>query len=116
MLEIQTSPRGVTFFVQVQPRASRATIVGPHQNSLKIKLTAPPVGGAANQQCIALLAKALARPKSTITITSGQTTRRKQVCLGPKTAAPMDPAEAATLKMKLQQLAEEISPDGKPLP
>jgi uncharacterized protein len=81
MLTIKQTANGLTFSVYVQPRASRAVIVGCHDNALKIKLTAPPVGGAANKQCIQVLAKALGLPKSAVTITGGQTGRLKQISL-----------------------------------
>jgi uncharacterized protein len=77
MIKIDQSAQTLTFSVYVQPRASSCAIVGRHQDALKIKLTAPPVGGAANKQCLAVLAKALGVPKSEIELISGQTNRRK---------------------------------------
>jgi uncharacterized protein len=87
MIDIKTTTDGVTFTVLVQPRASKAEIIGPHDKALKIKLTAPPVEGAANKQCIELLAKALGRPKSTIEIISGQNSRLKQIHVRSKSGA-----------------------------
>ena len=104
MLDIQATAEGITFWVHVQPRAAKAAIAGAHQNALKIKLTAPPVEGAANKQCIELLAKALARPKSTLTIISGQTSRHKQIRIQPR-GGTMDPSESAALKRHLHRLA-----------
>lgn len=104
MIEIKTSGDGLTFWVYVQPRASKKAIVGSHQNALKVKLTAPPVEGAANKQCIELLAKALSLPKSTLEIISGQTSRHKQLLIRAKTG-PMNPAEKTALKAKLAELA-----------
>lgn len=115
MLEIRTGPEGVTFHVQVQPRASRAGIAGLHQDSLKIKLTAPPVGGAANQQCIELLAKALNHPKSAITIIRGLTNRRKHVRIGAG-AGPMTAPEAKDLVTRLRHLAEPAAAPAKKKP
>lgn len=106
MLDIQASARGITFRVYVQPRASKAAIDGIHQNALKIKLTAPPLEGAANQQCIALLAKALDRPKSTLSITSGRTSRHKQILVAPQ-GATMTPSEIAALQNRLRRLARQ---------
>jgi len=83
MLTIKATAQGVAFSVYVQPRSSKAAIVGCHDNALKIKLTAPPVGGAANKQCILILAKALDLPKSAISITTGQTSRLKQISICP---------------------------------
>ncbi|MFO8085880.1 MAG: DUF167 domain-containing protein [Desulfobacterales bacterium] len=65
----------------VQPRSSKNIIVGQHKNELKIKLTAPPIGGAANKMCIHFLAKCLKIPKSTIEIISGHTGRSKKLLI-----------------------------------
>ena len=79
MMPIKESEDGLTFSVYVQPRASKLTVVGLHDGALKIKLTAPPVGGAANKQCIQLLSKTLGVPKSDISIIGGKTRRKKQI-------------------------------------
>jgi uncharacterized protein (TIGR00251 family) len=47
--------------------------------SFKIRLTAPPVDGAANEAMVALLAGSLHVSKSTIEIVSGHTAREKRV-------------------------------------
>jgi uncharacterized protein len=71
---------GCLFFkVQVVPRASRSEIVGEHDGSLRVRLAAPPVDGAANKELIRILAKALNVPRSAVTIVSGETSRSKQV-------------------------------------
>jgi uncharacterized protein (TIGR00251 family) len=70
---------GITFEVYVQPRSSANAIIGCHDRALKIKLTAPPVGGAANKQCVQMLAKKLGLPKSALTIASGRASRRKTI-------------------------------------
>jgi uncharacterized protein len=104
LLDIQATAEGITFWVHVQPRASRAAITGAHENALKIKLTTPPVEGAANKQCIELLAKALSRPKSTLAIISGQMSRHKQIRIQPR-GETMDPSESAALRHQLHRLA-----------
>jgi uncharacterized protein (TIGR00251 family) len=101
----QTTDGGLTFSVYVQPRASKAAVVGCHDNALKIKLTAPPVGGAANKQCIQILAKALGLPKSAVTITGGQTGRLKQISLK-SIHGGFSPSEIQSLKGILQHLAQ----------
>ena len=53
--------------------------MGLHGDALKVKIKAPPVEGAANKMCIAVLAKAMKIPKSTIEIVSGQASRAKRV-------------------------------------
>lgn len=79
MLSIQENPNGITLKVFIQPRASKNMIAGIYGDALKIKLTAPPVDGAANKMCIKYLSKCLKLPKSSIEIISGQTNRTKLV-------------------------------------
>lgn len=105
MINMRATQEGLIVDIVVQPRASKATIVGQHQEALKIKLTAPPVGGAANKQCIEVLAKALSRPKSTIEIISGQTNRRKQLIIRSKTGT-MQSKEAEALKAQISELLQ----------
>ena len=81
MLSIQENPRGVVFKVLIQPRSSKNTLAGLHDDALKVKLTAPPVKNAANRMSIKFLAKALGVPKSSLEIVSGHTNRNKQVLL-----------------------------------
>jgi len=64
--------------VRVIPRSSRNSIEW-EQETLKVRLTAPPVEGAANEALIALLAERLDLPKRSISIVSGATGRQKIV-------------------------------------
>lgn len=85
MLSIRESADGIIFKVFVQPRSSKNMISGLHGDALKIKLTAPPVDGAANAMCIEYLAKCLSLSKSSLEIVSGHSSRSKQVlCRGDK--------------------------------
>ncbi|KJS32439.1 MAG: hypothetical protein VR64_06845 [Desulfatitalea sp. BRH_c12] len=104
MFETQFTSDGVTFWVLVQPRASKKEIVGLHQDALKIKLTAPPVEGAANKQCIEVLADALERPKTTLTIIAGLTNRRKQVLVQARHGT-MAAAEKEAVRQRLEYMA-----------
>jgi uncharacterized protein len=72
-------PEGILINIFVQPRSAQNAIVGSYKDALKIKLTAPPVEGAANKSCVDLLAKCLKLPKSTIEIKFGYTGRSKGV-------------------------------------
>ncbi len=63
----------------IQPKSSRDEIVGLHGNSVKIRITAPPVHGKANTQLIKFLAKIFGVSKSSITIASGESGRNKVV-------------------------------------
>ena len=66
-----------TLKVRVNPRSSRNQVTGWQDGVLSIKLTAPPVEGAANKACIEFLADQLGVKKSQITLISGQTSREK---------------------------------------
>lgn len=65
--------------VRVIPRAGRSGIGGLRDGALLVRLAAAPVDGAANDELIALLAKALRIPKRDITIVSGERLRLKRV-------------------------------------
>jgi uncharacterized protein len=63
--------------VKIQPRASKNEIILTEGNGLKIRLTAPPVDGAANEALVKFLAGELGVAKSRVEIISGQTSREK---------------------------------------
>jgi len=69
----------VRFSVRVQPRASRSEVAGVHGDALKVRLTAPPVDGAANAALIELLADLLAVSRSAVRIVAGEHARAKVV-------------------------------------
>ncbi len=69
----------VTLSIRIQPRASKNEIVMMASGGLKIRLTAPPVDGAANEALVKFLADTLSIPKSNIEIVSGHTSREKIV-------------------------------------
>lgn len=71
----------LTLRVRVQPRASRDEVVGITDGRLKIRLTAPPVDGAANAGLVKLMARELGVPKSRVRILSGETGREKRVAI-----------------------------------
>lgn len=79
MLKLQESKRGLTFGIHVIPHASRAEIVCIQDGAFKVRVTAPPVEGAANAACIKLLAGELGLKKSQIEISSGAKSRKKTV-------------------------------------
>jgi len=65
--------------VHVVPRASRSEVVGEHNGALRVRIAAPPVDGAANEELIRLLAKKFAVSKSDVSVLNGRTGRIKQV-------------------------------------
>ncbi len=79
MLKTEKTEGGVKFLVKAQPKASRAGITHVEEGALKVRLTAPPVKGAANEQCLKILAKALGVSKSSLLIRGGNRSRRKWI-------------------------------------
>jgi uncharacterized protein (TIGR00251 family) len=78
-LQIEENKAGCTFLVRVQPRSSRDQVTGLHGDALKIRLTAPPVEGKANQALQKFLAKQLNTSPTNIEILTGHTSRQKRV-------------------------------------
>ena len=65
--------------VRVVPRASRSEIVGEHDGALRIRIAAPPVDDAANEELIRLLARTFKVSRSAVSIISGHTAKVKLV-------------------------------------
>lgn len=74
--------------LHIQPRASRDELVGPHGDRLKVRITAPPVDGKANEHLIRFLAKTFGVPKSNVTLISGETGRDKRIGIANPTKLP----------------------------
>ena len=72
---------GVILSVRLLPRASCNQIAGLHEDFLKIKLTSPPVDGAANNACCVFLAKVFKVSRSSIDLVSGHKSRKKKFLL-----------------------------------
>ncbi len=77
--------------VIVQPKSSRAAIVGVHGGALKLRVTSPPEKGAANRQCIEILSEALGLSKRDIELIQGSSSRRKRF----RIAAPVEKVRKA---------------------
>src|SRR6185436_15725261 len=78
---ILDSPAGAVLTVLVQPNAIRTEYVGIHGDTLKFRVAAPPVDGAANETLCAYLAKRFGLAGSAVTLQSGRGTRRKRILL-----------------------------------
>jgi uncharacterized protein (TIGR00251 family) len=72
---------GVTFSIYVQPKACRNEICGLSGGELKIRLTSPPVEGAANKLCREFLAKLFHVAKSDVRIIAGEKSRHKTIAI-----------------------------------
>jgi uncharacterized protein (TIGR00251 family) len=68
---------GIKISVRIIPNSSKCEIKDIIDDSLRIKVDAPPVDGKANEKCIKFLAKSLNIPKSSIAITSGEKSKNK---------------------------------------
>jgi len=78
-LEITSADDGAVFPVLAAPRASKSAVVGVHGGALKVRLAAPPVDGAANDELVATLAKYFRVAKSAVVILGGAASKRKRV-------------------------------------
>ena len=96
MKEIEAKQDGrVGFRIRVQPSSRKDEILGWNETGeLRIRLTAPPVEGAANRQIPVFLAKELALKKRDIVIESGERSRSKLL------SAP------ASARVKLEELPD----------
>jgi uncharacterized protein (TIGR00251 family) len=65
--------------IRAQPRASRTEIVGEHGGALKVRVAAPPVDGAANDELVRHIAKRVGVAPSRVRVLSGDTGRSKVV-------------------------------------
>jgi len=79
MLDIRQDGNGVVLRIRVQPRAAQNSLAGEMEGALKVRLTAPPVDGAANEACCKFLAELFDVARSNVEIVSGHTGRNKLV-------------------------------------
>jgi len=63
--------------VHVQPRARRTEVAGLHGDAVKVRLAAPPVDGAANEELVRFVAESLGVPRAAVRVAAGATSRRK---------------------------------------
>lgn len=78
---VQDGQHGVVLTVHVQPKASRTEYAGIHGSALKIRVAAPPVDGAANDELVRFLADCCAVPQRSISILAGSKSRAKRVSI-----------------------------------
>ena len=65
--------------LRVSPGARRSELVGRHGDGWKVRVTAPPEDGRANNAVLDLLARRLDVPRRALSIVSGHTAREKVV-------------------------------------
>ena len=78
---ISPTATGVRLRLRIQPRASREEIAGVAGDTIRIRLTAPPVNGTANEALVRFLAVLLKVRRSAVELVSGQTGRTKLVAV-----------------------------------
>jgi len=86
-LDLRDAGGGITLRVRVQPRASRDGLSGEREGALVVRLTAPPVEGAANEALSRLLGKTLGVAPSAVRVVSGASGRNKVVSVAGLDAA-----------------------------
>jgi uncharacterized protein len=78
-IDLQEKGGAVTFRVRVQPRASRDGVAGEHNGAIKLRVSAPPVDGKANEACRRLIAGLVGVSPSAVEIISGESSKDKLV-------------------------------------
>jgi uncharacterized protein (TIGR00251 family) len=107
-VDIRESDGVVTLRVRVQPRSSRDQVGGVRDGALLVRLTAPPVEGAANAALARVLGRALSLPPSAVQLVHGSRGRDKLVRVEGTTAT-----QVLALAGPLDAEAEEPRPPRK---
>lgn len=79
MIDFKEEAGALTFSVRVVPRASRSELAGEHDGALKVRVAAPPVEGAANEELARLLAKTFGVASRDVEVISGRASKSKRV-------------------------------------
>lgn len=90
--ELSATSAGTMLTLHVQPGAKKPGIVGHHGDALRIRVSAPPTDGRANDEVVKLLAATFGVARADVRLVSGATNRRKRVEL-----VGVDVATAATV-------------------
>ena len=86
MIDVRPAAGGATLRVRVSPRASRDELAGERNGALVVRLTAPPVEGAANDALVRLLARELDVARSSLSVVHGAKGRDKVIQVAGATA------------------------------
>ena len=80
-LKIGSKDGELLLSVHARPRAKRSEVRGLHGDALEVAVAAPPVDGAANEELVRILAKALHVPQRNVRIARGDTGRDKLIAV-----------------------------------
>lgn len=86
MIRYTESGGVITFSVRVVTRASKSAVVGEYAGALRVRVAAPPVEGAANEELARLLAREFGVPARDVEIRSGHASKTKVVAVRGATA------------------------------
>ena len=106
MLPIKETKDGIVFNIRVVPRSSRSELVEIQEDALKVKITAPPVEGKANEECIKLIADKLGVRKSRVAIIAGHKSKRKTIAV-----SGLKSSEFRVLCSKFKIQIETLNPE-----
>lgn len=80
----------LTLDLHIQPGASRTEIAGEHGDRLKLRVSAPPVDGAANRAVVEFVAARLDVARAAVSVVRGTTSRAKTVAVADAAALSPD--------------------------
>ena len=80
-MKISVSGDSLIFPVKVVLRASKTELAGLSDDALKIRVAAPPVEGAANEEIIKFLSRLFQVSRSSVEIIKGSQSRKKSIRL-----------------------------------
>ena len=78
-IPFRKSKKGITLKIRVEPRSSRKGIAAVMGDILKVRVNAPPVGGAANEELAEILSDEFGIRKSSVRIIKGHLSRDKVI-------------------------------------
>lgn len=79
MIRYEAEGGALTFAVRVVPRSSRTATAGEHDGALRVRVAAPPVEGAANEELVRFLARTFGVPARSVELLSGHASKLKRV-------------------------------------
>ncbi|WNM58441.1 DUF167 domain-containing protein [Candidatus Nitrospira allomarina] len=91
---------GMEIRIYIQPRASKAEIVGLHGEALKIRIASPPVDGQANAELCRFLARLFGIPRQYVQLKSGFSSRQKRIFIEGKTLSDVAAVLTESLSLK----------------